>query len=72
MHCKQFASHFYCGAAGTVYKMAPQQEKSFCVVSFDVSRFVITVQREFRARFKKNAPDKNNLTKWYRQFEETG
>ena len=37
--------------AGPVYKMASQQEKAFCVLRFEVSRSVITVQREFRARF---------------------
>jgi hypothetical protein len=39
-------------AAGPVSKMALQQEKAFCVLRFEVSRSVITVQREFRARFK--------------------
>ena len=33
--------------AGSVYKMASQQEKAFCVLRFEVSRSVITVQREF-------------------------
>jgi hypothetical protein len=33
--------------------MASQQKKAFCVLHFEVSRSVITVQREFRARFKK-------------------
>ena len=46
---QQFASHAYCGAAGSVYKMASQQEKAFCVLRFEVFRSVITVQREFRA-----------------------
>jgi hypothetical protein len=32
--------------------MASQQEKAFCVLRFEVSRSVITVQREFRARFR--------------------
>jgi len=53
---QQFASHAYCGAAGPVSKMALQQEKAFCVLRFEVSRSVITVQREFRARFRKDAP----------------
>ena len=44
------------GAAGLVSKMASQQEKAFCVLGFEVSRSVITVQREFRARFRKDAP----------------
>ena len=53
---QQFASHTYCGAARPVYKMASQQEKAFCVLRFEVSRSVITVQREFRARFRKESP----------------
>jgi hypothetical protein len=32
--------------------MASQQEKAFCVLRFEVSRSVITVQREFCARFR--------------------
>ena len=43
MRHQQFAFHAYCGAAGSVYKMAPQQEKAFCVLRFEVSRSVITV-----------------------------
>jgi hypothetical protein len=42
------------------------------VLRFEVSRSVITVQREFRARFKKDASHKDNITRWYRQFVETG
>ena len=49
MRYQQFASHAYCGAAGSVSKMASQQVKAFCVLRFEVSRSVITVQREFRA-----------------------
>jgi hypothetical protein len=52
--------------------MALQQEKAICVLRFEVSRSVITVQREFRARFKKDAPHKNNISRRYRQFVETG
>ena len=56
MHYQHFASHAYCEAAGPVFKMALQQEKAFCVLRFEVSRSVITVQRDFRARFRKDAP----------------
>jgi hypothetical protein len=42
------------------------------VLCFEVSRSVITVQREFCARFKKDAPHKNNVTRWYRQLVEIG
>ena len=55
MRYQQFASHAYCGAAGPVSKMALQQEKAFCVLRFEVSRSVVTVQRELRARFRKDA-----------------
>ena len=44
MRYQQFASHAYCGAAGPVSNMASQQEKAFCVLRFEVSRSVITVQ----------------------------
>jgi hypothetical protein len=60
MHYQQFASHAYCGAARSVSKMASQQEKTFFVLRFEVSRSVITVQREFRALFKNDAPHENN------------
>ena len=53
MRYQQFAFHAYCGAAGSVFKMALQLEKALCVLRFEVSRSVITVQR---ARFRKDAP----------------
>jgi hypothetical protein len=52
VHYQQLASPAYCGAKGPVYKMASQQENTFCVLCFEVSRFVITVQHEFCARFR--------------------
>jgi hypothetical protein len=42
------------------------------VLCFEVSRSVITLQPEFRARFKKGAAYKTNITRWYWQFVETG
>jgi hypothetical protein len=47
---QRFASHAYCGATGPLFKMALQQVKAFCVLHFEVSRSVITVQREFLAQ----------------------
>jgi hypothetical protein len=49
---QQFASHAYYGTTGPVSKMASQQKKAVCVLRFEVSRSVITVQREFCARFR--------------------
>jgi hypothetical protein len=52
MFYQQFASRAYCGAGGPVSKMASQQEKALCVFRLEVSRSVITVQREFCAQFR--------------------
>jgi hypothetical protein len=41
------------------------------LLHFEVSRSVITVQREFGAWFKKK-PHKKNVTRGYRQFVQTG
>jgi hypothetical protein len=41
------------------------------VLRFEVSRSVITVHCELRARFKKDAPHKSNVTRWCGQFVET-
>jgi len=49
---QQFASHAYCGAVWPVSKMASQKTKALYVLCFEVSIFVITVQREFRPRFR--------------------
>jgi hypothetical protein len=38
--------------AGPVSKIASQHEKAFSALRFEVSRSVITVQREFCARFR--------------------
>jgi hypothetical protein len=41
------------------HKTASQQEKASCVFRFEVSRSVITVQCDFRARCKEDAPHQN-------------
>jgi hypothetical protein len=69
---QQFAFHAYCGAAGPISEMALQQEKAFYVLRFEVSRSVITVLREFHARFKNHAPHKNNVCfKLFTKFTHT-
>jgi len=52
MRYQQFASNAYCGAS---FQDGVAAGKAFCVLRFEVSRSVITVQREFRARFTKDA-----------------
>jgi hypothetical protein len=48
-----------------------RRSRRLSVLRFEVSRSVITVQHEFRARFRNEAPHKNNVTRWYRQFADT-
>jgi hypothetical protein len=52
LHYQQLISRAYCGDTGPVSNMASQQEKAFCVLSFEVSRSVITVQSEFCTQFR--------------------
>jgi len=52
MRYHHFASRAYCGAVEPVSKMAWYKTKAFCVLCFEVSRSVITVQRQFRSRFR--------------------
>ena len=51
--CQQFTSHAYCGAS---FQDGVAAEKAMCVLRFEVSKCVITVQREFHARFRIDAP----------------
>jgi hypothetical protein len=59
MRYQQFASHAYYGAARPVTKMASKQDKAFCLLRVEASRSANTVQRDFHARFKEDAPHKN-------------
>jgi hypothetical protein len=44
MRYQQLASHAYCGATGSVSRMASQKEEFFCVLRFEVSRSVMRYQ----------------------------
>ena len=50
------AVRFSCLMRGRGASFQDEQEKAFRVLRFEVSSSVITVQREFRARFRKDAP----------------
>ena len=72
MRYQQFASDAYCGAAGTVSKMASQQENASCVLRYEVSRSVITVLREFRAQFRKDEPCMVRLFNYRHLYKKLG
>jgi len=52
--------------------MAAPGEKSFSVLEYHTSKSVVTVQREFRAKYSKDPPTDKTICAWYKQFAETG
>ena len=46
--------------------------KSFCVLEYDTSKSVVTVQRAFRVKYAKDPPTDKTIRAWYKQFTETG
>jgi hypothetical protein len=47
-------------------------EKSFCVFEYHKSKYVVTVQRAFRAKYAEDPPTDKTLRAWYKQFTESG
>jgi len=47
-------------------------ERSFCVLEYGRTSFVMTVQRRFRAEFQKAAPVFNSIKKWCAKFRDEG
>jgi hypothetical protein len=52
--------------------MAAPEEKSFCVLEYRTSKFVVTVQHAFHATYAKDPPTDKTICVWYKQFTETG
>ena len=52
--------------------MAAQGEKLFCVLEYQTSNSVVSVQRAFRAQYAKEPPTDKTVRAWYKQFTETG
>lgn len=48
--------------------MVTQFEKSFCLLEFDSTKSVITVQWQFRRKFWGYLPTVNSIRKWYEKF----
>jgi hypothetical protein len=48
--------------------MAAPGEKSFCVLEYQTSKSVVTVQRAFRAKYEKDPPTDKTIRAWYKQF----
>jgi len=52
--------------------MAAPGEKSFCVLEYQTSKSVVTVQCAFRAKYLKDPRSDKTIHAWYKQFTETG
>jgi len=52
--------------------MAALGKKLFCVLVYQTSKSVVTVQRAFRAKYSKDPPTDKTIRAWYKQFTETG
>jgi hypothetical protein len=50
--------------------MAVPGEKSFCVLEYHTSESVVTVQREFRAKYAKDTPTDKTICAWYKQLQQ--
>ena len=56
-----------------VFKMAQSgNEKAFCVTTFAKTISVITVQRQFLAKYAMELPHRHSIARWVKQFLETG
>jgi len=51
--------------------MAAPGKKSFCVLEYQTSKYVVTVQRAFRAKYAKDPPTNKTIRAWYIQSTET-
>jgi len=52
--------------------MAAPREKSFCVLEYRMSKSVVTVKRELRAKYAEDPPTDKTIRAWYKQFTEIG
>ena len=51
--------------------MAAPGENPFCVLEYDTSKSVVTVQRAFRVKYAKDPPTDKTIRVWCKQFTET-
>ncbi|GFQ96697.1 DUF4817 domain-containing protein [Trichonephila clavata] len=52
--------------------MSSMQEKAYRVFEYAKTSLVTVVQRHFRTNFRKEPPHRHNLSRWVKQFQDTG
>ncbi|GFX59139.1 DUF4817 domain-containing protein [Trichonephila clavipes] len=53
-------------------KMSSMQEKAYYVFEYAKTSSVTLVQRHFRTKFRKEPPHRHNISRWVKQFQDTG
>ncbi|GFU37595.1 DUF4817 domain-containing protein [Trichonephila clavipes] len=53
-------------------KMSSMREKVYCVFKYTKTSSVTVVQRHFRTKFCKEPPHRHNISRWVKQFQDTG
>ncbi|GFQ96867.1 DUF4817 domain-containing protein [Trichonephila clavata] len=52
--------------------MSTMQEKAHCVFEYAKTTSVTVVQIHFRTKFHKEPPHRHNISRWVKQFQDTG
>ncbi|GFS87990.1 DUF4817 domain-containing protein [Trichonephila clavipes] len=53
-------------------KMSSMLEKAHCVFEYAKTSSVTVVQKHFRTKFRKEPPHRHNISRWVKQFRDTG
>lgn len=52
--------------------MVTDQQKAFCVLEYQSTQSIITVQRAFRRQYRGDPPTHQSILRWYRQLKDKG
>ncbi|GFQ93437.1 DUF4817 domain-containing protein [Trichonephila clavata] len=52
--------------------MSSMQENAYCVFEYSKTSLVTVVQRHFRTNFREEPPHRHNISRWVKQFQDTG
>ena len=62
---------FFLNFLGSVLAFS-QQNKAFCVLQFAKTESWTCVQRAFRRKFEKEAPERKSIVRWHAKFVKDG
>ncbi|KAJ4444399.1 hypothetical protein ANN_06191 [Periplaneta americana] len=68
----QISFSLFSNSLVAVVKMVTDQQKAFCVLEYQSTQSIITVQRAFRRQYKGDPPTHQSILLWYRQLKDKG